>query len=53
LRAAGPDWQHGAGPEVIGSGEALLTAMSGRRQVTDEPAGDGAARLIQRLKAGQ
>lgn len=49
LRATDVDWQHGEGGEVVGTGEALMMAMAGRRQVVDELAGAGRARLIERL----
>lgn len=49
LRAVDVDWQHGTGPEVVGTGEALLMAMSGRRQVVGELEGDGAEILAERL----
>ncbi|AKS32630.1 maleylpyruvate isomerase family mycothiol-dependent enzyme [Mycolicibacterium goodii] len=50
LRAVDVDWQHGTGPEVVGTGEALLMAMSGRRQVIGELEGDGAEILAERLR---
>jgi uncharacterized protein (TIGR03083 family) len=49
LRASDVDWTHGSGPEVIGSGEALLMAMSGRRAALDELTGAGKATLAERL----
>ena len=49
LRATDVDWQHGEGPEVIGSGEALLMAMTGRRDSLDELSGSGRATLAGRL----
>lgn len=49
LRANDIDWEHGSGPEVTGTGEALLLAMTGRRQAAEELAGDGAAILLGRL----
>jgi uncharacterized protein (TIGR03083 family) len=40
------DWSAGQGPEVLGSGEALLLAMTGRAAtVVDELDGDGVALL--------
>lgn len=49
LQATDVDWTHGNGPEVIGSGEALLMAMSGRRAALDELTGAGQATLAERL----
>jgi uncharacterized protein (TIGR03083 family) len=49
LQATDVDWTHGSGPEVIGSGEALLMAMSGRGAALDELTGAGQATLAERL----
>ena len=49
LVATDVDWSHGDGPEVRGTGEALLLAMTGRRVVLDELHGDGVATLRDRL----
>lgn len=50
LRANDVDWQHGDdGPEVVGTGEALLMAMAGRGVVVDELSGSGRATLAERL----
>ena len=49
LQATDVDWTHGSGPEVIGSAEALLMAMSGRRAALDELTGSGQATLADRL----
>lgn len=49
LQATDVDWTHGNGPEVIGSGEALLMAMSGRRATLEELSGAGQATLAERL----
>lgn len=49
MQATDVDWTHGSGPEVIGSGEALLMAMTGRRASLDELTGAGQATLAQRL----
>ncbi|CDO27755.1 maleylpyruvate isomerase family mycothiol-dependent enzyme [Mycolicibacterium porcinum] len=49
LRANDIDWEHGSGPEVTGTGEALLLAMTGRRQAAEELTGSGAAILLGRL----
>ncbi|MED5812424.1 maleylpyruvate isomerase family mycothiol-dependent enzyme [Mycolicibacterium sp. 050232] len=43
------DWERGSGPEVVGSAEALLLAMTGRRQAAEELTGAGAAILLGRL----
>lgn len=43
------DWTHGRGPEVTGSGEALLMAMAGREAALDDLSGPGLARLSPRL----
>ncbi|NTY61005.1 maleylpyruvate isomerase family mycothiol-dependent enzyme [Mycolicibacterium sphagni] len=50
LRATDVDWTHGAGPEVTGSGEALLMAMTGRASVLGELAGPGQPILAGRLR---
>ena len=39
------DWTGGEGAPVVGTGEAVLLAMSGRRVALDELSGDGVARL--------
>lgn len=49
LRANDVEWEHGSGPEVTGTGEALLLAMTGRRQAAEELTGAGAAALLGRL----
>jgi len=49
LVATDLDWSHGSGPEVRGSGEALLMAMAGRRAALDELDGPGKAKFAQRL----
>ena len=49
LRATDVGWEHGTGPEVTGSGEALLMAMAGRRQGADELSGPGKTTLLNRL----
>jgi uncharacterized protein (TIGR03083 family) len=49
LVASEVDWSHGSGPEVRGSGEALLMAMAGRRAALDDLDGTGKAKLAQRL----
>jgi uncharacterized protein (TIGR03083 family) len=45
------DWSHGDGPEVRGSGEAILLALTGRPVVLDELSGDGVATLHGRIAA--
>ena len=49
LVATDLDWSHGNGPEVRGSGEALLMAMAGRRAALDDLAGPGKAKFAQRF----
>lgn len=49
LRATDIDWAHGDGPEVVGSGEALLMAMTGRKAAIDDLTGAGVATLAGRL----
>jgi uncharacterized protein (TIGR03083 family) len=49
LAANDVDWSHGDGPEVSGTGEAILLALTGRRVVLDELAGDGVATLRDRI----
>jgi uncharacterized protein (TIGR03083 family) len=49
LRATDVAWEHGSGPEVAGSGEALLMAMTGRGVAIDELAGPGTATLAARM----
>lgn len=51
LRANDIDWEHGSGPEVSGSGEALLMAMTGRPAALTELAGPGRATLAARLNS--
>lgn len=43
------DWAFGRGPEVRGTGEALLMAVAGRRGLTGELTGPGADRLLRRI----
>jgi hypothetical protein len=40
LVATDMDWSAGRGPEVHGTGEALLMAIAGRRGITDELSGE-------------
>jgi uncharacterized protein (TIGR03083 family) len=49
LRATDVGWEHGSGPEVTGSGEALLMAMTGRGVAIDELAGPGKPTLAARM----
>jgi uncharacterized protein (TIGR03083 family) len=49
LQATDVDWQHGSGPEVKGTGEALLMAMTGRREALKELVGPGLATLAERM----
>jgi uncharacterized protein (TIGR03083 family) len=49
LVATDLDWAYGKGPEVRGSGEALLMAMAGRGAALDDLDGPGKAKLAQRL----
>lgn len=44
------DWTTGAGPEVKGTGEALLMAIAGRHATIDELEGPGQPLLRQRLE---
>jgi uncharacterized protein (TIGR03083 family) len=49
LAATDLDWAYGKGPEVRGSGEALLMAMAGRRAALDDLEGPGKTKLAQRF----
>jgi uncharacterized protein (TIGR03083 family) len=49
LKATDVDWQHGSGREVEGTGEALLMAMTGRREAVKELAGPGQAAMAERM----
>ena len=49
LIATDLDWTHGKGPEVRGSGEALLLAMAGRAAALDDLDGPGKTKLAQRI----
>ena len=44
-------WTHGDGPEVAGTGEAILLVLTGRGIVLDELSGDGVASLRARVSA--
>ena len=50
LVATDLDWSHAKGPEVRGSGEALLMAMAGRRSALDDLTGPGQPELAQRIR---
>ncbi len=52
LQATDFDWSYGAGPNVVGTGEALLMAMCGRAVALDDVSGDGRALLAERLASG-
>jgi uncharacterized protein (TIGR03083 family) len=49
LTATDVAWQHGAGPEVCGTGEALLMAMTGRQEAVKELSGPGQLTLAGRI----
>lgn len=49
LHATDADWTHGRGPEVTGSGEALMMAMTGRPAALADLDGPGKVVLAQRL----
>ncbi len=49
LVATDLDWTHGNGPEVHGSGEALLMAMAGRPDSLNELTGPGQPKLAQQI----
>ena len=49
LMATDVSWQHGDGPDVSGTGEALLMAMTGRRESLNELDGPGHATISKRI----
>jgi uncharacterized protein (TIGR03083 family) len=49
LTATDVAWEHGDGPEVSGTGEALLMAMTGRRDAVGELTGPGQATMAARM----
>ena len=49
LVASDVDWSHGTGPEVRGTGEALLMAMAGRLAALDDLDGAGKAKLARHI----
>ena len=51
LHATDVEWTHGDGPEVRGTGEAILLAATGRPVVLPELEGDGVERLRERVAA--
>jgi hypothetical protein len=51
LVATDVGWSHGDGPEVRGTGEAVLLAASGRPATLDELEGDGVRTLHERIAA--
>lgn len=50
LIATDIDWSTGDGPEITGSGEALLMSLAGRPQAVDELAGAGLETLRSRVQ---
>jgi uncharacterized protein (TIGR03083 family) len=51
LIATDVDWTHGTGPQVIGTGEAILLVASGRPVALGELSGEGVETLRTRLAA--
>ncbi|RBY78635.1 DinB family protein [Blastococcus sp. TF02-09] len=49
LVATDIDWAFGRGPELRGTGEAILMTVAGRRAAVDDLSGPGHARVAQRL----
>jgi uncharacterized protein (TIGR03083 family) len=49
LRAVDVAWSHGAGPEVIGPGEAIVLALAGRPVALGDLQGEGKAVLAKRI----
>jgi uncharacterized protein (TIGR03083 family) len=49
LVATDMDWTHGEGPEVRGTGEALLMILNGRKDAMQDVEGEGAATLAARF----
>jgi uncharacterized protein (TIGR03083 family) len=49
LVASDVDWSHGTGPEVRGTGEALLMAMAGRLAALDDLDGAGKVKLARHI----
>jgi uncharacterized protein (TIGR03083 family) len=46
------DWSFGSGPEVSGTGIALLSVMTGRRPHLDDLVGEGVVTLRERMASG-
>lgn len=44
------DWKHGDGPDVRGTGEAIVLAIAGRPVALDDLAGDGVGELRNRFR---
>ncbi|TFV44876.1 maleylpyruvate isomerase family mycothiol-dependent enzyme [Blastococcus sp. TF02A_35] len=51
LVATDMDWSFGRGPEVRGTGEAILMTVAGRRDALDELSGPGRTRVARRAGA--
>jgi hypothetical protein len=49
IKATDVGWQHGNGPEVCGTGEALLMAMAGRHEAVDELTGPAQTTMAARV----
>jgi uncharacterized protein (TIGR03083 family) len=49
LQATDIDWSHGSGPEVRGTGEALLMAAAGRADALADLEGDGLTTIADRI----
>jgi hypothetical protein len=49
LVASDLHWPHGDGSEILGSGEALLMAMAGRRDTLIDLSGPGTRKLAGRI----
>jgi hypothetical protein len=49
LVATDLDWSHGTGPQVRGTGEALLMAIAGRADPINELSGPGKSLLAKRI----
>ena len=51
--ASDVDWSTGGGPEVLGTGEAIMLAIAGRSVALDELTGAGVAELRRRTRPAQ
>jgi uncharacterized protein (TIGR03083 family) len=49
MRATDMDWSTGSGPEVVGPGAALVSAMTGRKEALGELEGDGVEQFASRF----